>query len=112
MNLKERIAWLSEPEHRKWKFIWHITELGIYSVLLVVCAVTLYFYGNGEGFQTFYILLTIGLAISCALSALGLHANRAMKRWHIQVISFGFLSGAGLCAMAGFLILVTQRSAI
>ena len=111
MKLQERITWYSRPENRYWKRIWHLTELIIYSATLIICSVTLFWYGDGTSFQLPYIILSVGLAISCALSAVGIYKNETIKRWHIQIISFGFLSSAGLCAMAGFLILSVQGTA-
>jgi len=108
MKFNEKIAWYNEPEQRRWKRVWHVIELCLYSIATIVCAATLYINGDGTTFQSLYIVVSLSLCVSCFIHAIGIYHNQTIKRWHMQAVSFGYLSGAGLCALSGFLILSVQ----
>ena len=109
-TLAENINWYREIETRKWKRIWHCIELSIISVVAVIIPAVMFIYGDGTSFQPVLIFFTLALSVTSASLIIPFYQSMIFKRWHIQVIIYGFMCGVGLSALAGFLILGLQQS--
>lgn len=109
MTLSEKINWYREVETRKWKRIWYCIELSLISLLAIIIPTVMYIYGDGTKFQPILMFFTLGLSVSSASLVVPFYQSVTFKRWHIRVITYGFICGEGLSALAGFLILGLQQ---
>ena len=107
-SLSEKIRWYKEPESRKWKRIWHCVELSLISISAIAVLGVMQWYGNGTKFQPILMLFTFILAVSSFGISLSLYSSLGLKRWQIQLIILGLGCGAGISALAGFVILELQ----
>jgi predicted Abi (CAAX) family protease len=107
-SLTEKISWYKEPEDRKWKRIWHCVELLLISLSAVAVEGVMQWYGNGTKFQPIFMLFTFIIALSTFGMALSVYSSLELKRWQIQLIILGLGCGAGISAIAGFVILELQ----
>ncbi|WP_390616327.1 hypothetical protein [Maricurvus nonylphenolicus] len=107
-SLSERINWYKQPETRKWKRLWHCVELSLISLSALVVLVVVYMYGNGTKLQPLLMLFTGMVALSSACLLPSFYSLSTFKRWHIQLITLGLGSGAGISAVAAFVVLELQ----
>lgn len=110
MTLAEKMNWYREVETRKWKRIWQSIELSLISIFGVIIPAVMYTYGDGTNFQSTLMFFTLALSVSSASLVVPFYQSVTFKRWHIQVITYGFVCGVGLSALTGFLILGLQQS--
>ena len=108
-SLSEKINWYNEPEDREWKRIWHCAELLFISISTLVVVIVVQLYGNGTKLQSILVLFILFLSASSIGMILPFYNSTCFRRWQIQLVSLGLGCGAGISAVAAFLILELQH---
>ncbi len=108
-SLSEKIEWYKESETRAWKRIWNFCELLIFSLSAIAIVSVVNIYGDGTKLQPVFTLFTVVLAISASCGTVALLYADPLKRWLIQIITFGFGGAVGISAVAALLILELQN---
>ncbi|MEM7208871.1 MAG: hypothetical protein AAF434_13695 [Pseudomonadota bacterium] len=107
-SLREKINWYEEPETRKWKRIWHCIEVFLFVLAMIVVLAIMQIYGDGTKLQGVVTLFIVIMALSCLFLVPYFYSPSVLKRWQMQLITLGLGCGAGISAVAAFVVLELQ----
>ena len=107
-TLSEKVTWYKESETRLWRQIVSNVLMSFFSVCGVAILVVMLIYGDGTNLQPVLFLFTLVVSLSVIAMTFAIIKSSELKRWHIEIIEFGYAGAIGISAVATFLLIEMQ----